>query len=146
LEYDQDTWGYCLFDVGTFLDRFWSDPGAVDTPPEECTGDAEVANSVLGVPSESVAPYIRHVTEDEVELKAFDDDEFPLGDHWVRVDFMRRLGLNYPLPGRAAGGRRVRLWSDKRNRWPPPINRSQTVLWLMSVARLAKFGGESIFA
>src|SRR5689334_17453020 len=30
LEYDQDTWGYSLFDGGTLLDRFWSVPEAVD--------------------------------------------------------------------------------------------------------------------
>ncbi len=109
LDYDQDTWGYCLFDSGAFLDRFWSVPGAVDVPPTECAGNAEAVYSVFGVPAESVAPYIRHVTEAEHGFKAFDDDEFTLGDHWVRVDFMRRLGLNYPAPGQTAGGRHVKI-------------------------------------
>ena len=109
LEYDQDTWGYCLFDSGTLLDRFWSVPEAVDTAPEECAGSAEAVYSVFGVPPESVALYIRHVSEADYGLKAFDDDEFTLGDHWVRVDFMRRLGLSYPAPGRTAGGRHVKI-------------------------------------
>jgi hypothetical protein len=109
LEYDQDTWGYCLFDSGTLLDRFWSVPEAVDTAPEECVGNAEAVYSAFGVSPDLVAPYIRHVTEVEHGLKAFDDDEFTLGDHWVRVDFMRRLGLTYPAPGQTAGGRYVKI-------------------------------------
>jgi len=108
-EYDQDTWGYTLFDAGTLLDRFWSVPELVDMSPEECAGNFETVSSVLGVPPEWIAPYIRHVTEAEQGVKAFDDDEFTLNDHWVRVDFMRRLGLTYPSPGKVAGGRYVKI-------------------------------------
>jgi hypothetical protein len=39
--------------------------------------------------------------------KVIPDDQFSLGDHWVRVDFMRRLGLQYPTPGATAGGRYI---------------------------------------
>jgi hypothetical protein len=109
LEYDQDAWGYALFDGGALVDRFWSVPAAVDTAPEECMGNAEAVYSVFGVSPESVAPYIRHITEAEHGVKAFDDDEFTLGDHWVRVDFLRRLGLSYPAPGDTAGGRYVAI-------------------------------------
>ena len=109
LEYDQDAWGYCLFDGGTLLDRFWSAPEAVDTDPEECAGNAEAVFSIFGVSPDLVAPYLRHVTEADHGQKAFDDDEYTLGDHWVRVDFMRRLGLSYPAPGKTAGGRHVRI-------------------------------------
>lgn len=109
MEYDQDAWGYSLFDGGTVLDRFWSVPEAVDLSPEECTGSFETVSSVFGVPSESLAPYICHVTEIARELKAFEDDEYTLGDHWVRIDFMRRLGLDYPAPGQVAGGRYVKI-------------------------------------
>jgi hypothetical protein len=109
LEYDQDAWGYALCDGGTLVDRFWSVPDAVDLSPEECAGNFETVSAVLGVPAEVVAPYIRHVTEAEAEVKAFEDDEYTLGDHWVRVDFMRRLGLAYPEPGKVAGGRYVKI-------------------------------------
>ena len=108
-EYDQDTWGYSLFDGGTLIDRFWSVPEAVDVPPDECAGNAEVVSSTFGVPLETIAPYVRAVTEAEQGVKAFEDDQFTLSDHWVRVDFMRRLGLSYPPPGRAAGGRYVKI-------------------------------------
>jgi hypothetical protein len=107
LEYDQAAWGYCLFERGTLLDRFWSIPDAVETPPEECAGSVDVVSRVFGVAADAVAPYIRHVTD--FDAKAFDDDQFTLGDHWVRVDFMRRLGLAYPSPGQVPGGRHVQI-------------------------------------
>ncbi len=108
-EYDQDTWGYTLFDSGALLDRFWSVPAAVDVSEDECAGNFEVVSSAFGVPSDLIAPYIRHITEFDQGAKAFEDDEFTLSDHWVRVDFMRRLGLTYPAPGEAAGGRFVKI-------------------------------------
>ena len=114
LEYDQAAWGYCLFESGKLLDRFWSLPDAVETPPEECVGSVPTVARVFGVSAESITPYIRHVTEDDYETKAFDDDEFALGDHWVRVDFMRRLGIPYPSPGQVAGGRYVQIEETRR--------------------------------
>jgi len=109
LEYDQDTWGYALFDGGTFLDRFWSVPRDVDVSPEECLGNSEIVSSAFGVSPESIAPYIHQITEADQGVKAFGDDEFTLNDHWVRVDFLHRLGLNYPAPGGVAGGRYVKI-------------------------------------
>ena len=112
LEYDQATWGYCLFDSGTLQDRFWSMPDAVETPPEECAGSVEVVSCAFGVSADSVVPYLQHVTD--FDAKAFADDEFTLGDHWVRVDFMRRLGLAYPNPGKVPGGRYVKIEEARR--------------------------------
>jgi len=107
LEYDQAAWGYCLFEGGALLNRFWSIPDAVEMPPDECVGDATTISRLFDVPADSLAPYIRYVSDPNA--KAFDDDEFTLGDHWVRVDFMRRLGLAYPNPGQVAGGRHIRI-------------------------------------
>ena len=84
LEYDQAAWGYCLFEGGALLDRFWSIPDAVETPPDACAGSVPVVSRVFGVAADSIFPYIRHVTD--YDAKAFDGDEFTLGDHWVRVD------------------------------------------------------------
>jgi hypothetical protein len=112
LEYDQAAWGYCLFESGTLLDRFWSIPDAVETPPEECAGSVAGVSRVFGVAADSIAPYIRHVTD--FDAKAFGEDEFALGDHWVRVDFMRRLGLTYPSPGQVAEGRHVKIEEASR--------------------------------
>ena len=112
LEYDQAAWGYCLFESGTLLDRFWSIPDAVETPAAECAGNVAVVSRVFGVTRDSIAPYIHHVTD--FDAKAFAEDEFTLGDHWVRVDFMRRLGLKYPSPGQVAGGRHVKIEEPRR--------------------------------
>lgn len=109
LEYDQDAWGYSLFDDGKPLDRFWNSPEAVDEPAEDCAGNIAILTSTFGVASDSIAPYIRHITEADRRRKAFAHDEFPLGNHWVRVDFMRRLGLKYLNPGEAASGRYVKI-------------------------------------
>jgi len=109
LEYDEAAWGYSLFSGGLLLDRFWSIPAVAEMSPEACAGNIAAVSAAFGVPPRSVAPYIRHLTEVDYEQKAFEDDEFPLGDHWVRVDFMRRLGLTYPSPGKVAGGRYIRI-------------------------------------
>jgi hypothetical protein len=114
MEYDQAAWGYTLFESGQLRDRFWSLPDVVETPPDECAGSVDAVALAFGVPAESITPYIRHVTEDDYETKVFDDDEFALGDHWVRVDFMRRLGIPYPSPGLVAGGRYVQIQEARR--------------------------------
>lgn len=108
-EYDQETWGYRLFDHGTLMDLFWSNPEAVDESPEDYAGIPEIVSGEFCVPLETVAPYICHVSEANEEVKAFEDDEHTLNDHWVRVDFLRRLGLTYPEPGKVAGGRYVKI-------------------------------------
>lgn len=114
LEYDQATWGYTLFESGEMRDRFWSLPEAVETPPDECAGCVDAVARAFGVPAESITPYIRHVKESDYDTKAFADDEFTLGDHWVRVDFMRRLGIPYPNPGQVTGGRYVQIQEARR--------------------------------
>ena len=107
-EYDQAAWGYSIFENGSLRDRFWSLPELVGTDAAECKGDVEAVCIVFDAPPESVAPYIRHLGSDmDPEKKAFEDDEFALSDPWVRCDFMRRLGLSYPEPGKTEGGRHV---------------------------------------
>lgn len=110
MEYDQATWGYCILEKGSPRDRFWSVPETVDADPSECKGDVAVICALFDVSSESVAPYLRHPDAAVgFDSKAFEDDEFDLRDHWVRCDFMRRLGLTYPGPGRTDGGRHVHI-------------------------------------
>jgi hypothetical protein len=107
LEYDQAAWGYSLFERGSVLNRFWNIPEIVEVPPDDYTGNLEILCRVFGAGPKSIAPYLQQVTESAG--KAFSDDQFTLGDHWVRVDFMRRLGLEYPEPGKAIGGQYVRI-------------------------------------
>ena len=115
LEYDQDAWGYVLFKDGSLLDQFWNIPEAVEVEPEDYRGHADVVSSAFAVPLETVRPYLRRMTDDSSTEKAFDDDKFELGNHWVRVDFMRRLRLNYPHPGQTVGGRYLRIEEKVRS-------------------------------
>ena len=107
LEFEQAAWGYFLFDRGRAIDKFWNIPEVVEVPSNEFAGNVETVSRVFGAEPQSIIPYLQHVTDSAG--KAFDDDEFALGDHWVRVDFMRRLGLQYPSPGEATGGQYVEI-------------------------------------
>jgi hypothetical protein len=107
-EYDQTTWGYTLFVDGAEADGFWSLPELVEVDPVTVRGNPSLVSRILGVPESSIAPYLQQFSSEPLESpKVFPDDEFSLDDHWVRVDFMRRLGLQYPTPGETAGGRYI---------------------------------------
>jgi hypothetical protein len=109
-EYDQAAWGYVLFLRGAVSDRFWSVPEIVEEDAAAVRGTPSALSGVFGVPESGVAPYLQHLSSDVPETsKAFADDECALSDHWVRVDLMRRLGLQYPAPGETAGGRHIQI-------------------------------------
>jgi hypothetical protein len=109
-EYDQEAWGYTLFLDGETSDRFWSIPEVVDEEPAAIRGTPSVLSAAFSVPESNVAPYLQHLAPGLSETsKVFPDDEFELGDHWVRVDFMRHLGLHYPDPGNTPGGRYLQI-------------------------------------
>lgn len=110
LDYDQLTWGYILYVNGAASDRFWSVPEIVEEDPILVRGRASVLSDVFGTAESAIAPYLRHLPADSRETtKAFMDDKCELGNHWVRVDFMRRLGLRYPNPGTAENGRHIQV-------------------------------------
>lgn len=98
----QDDWGYEAFAQGQCVDQFWNRP---PDPPglRPAPGDVGVMARTFGVPPETIAPYLRQVGWDEAPGTAFPDDEFALTDHWVHVDFLRRLGIRYPSPGAGVG-------------------------------------------
>ena len=101
MEYQQDCWGYTLFEQGKMQSYFWNIPSIVEEEPAKCRGDAQLLARLYHVSVKQLAPYLRHITqEDTVETtrKVFSDDQYTLGDHWVRIDFMRRLGIKYPNP------------------------------------------------
>ena len=115
-DFHQETWGYSLFESGKLLDRFWNSPSMSETPPEEWVGNVPALVRVFGVMAETIAPYLCHITTENCRTKVFDDDESVLGDHWVRLDFMRKLGIPYPSPGEVAGSRYVQI-EEPRSRF-----------------------------
>jgi hypothetical protein len=99
-EFDQSAWGFDVYDKGQSVARFWNRPEVVEEDPRSLAVDPNVIAAKFGVGVEDVAPYLKHLAPDADDPgKAFPADEFSLGDHWVRCDFMRRLGLRYPNPG-----------------------------------------------
>lgn len=99
-EYDQFAWGFAVFENGHTVARFWNRPEVVEEDPLACTVSPNLIAGMFGVGFEGVAPYLKHLDpETDDPGKAFPGDEFSLGDHWVRCDFMRRMGLRYPNPG-----------------------------------------------
>jgi len=99
-EFEQAAWGFDVYEKGEAVARFWNRPDYVEEDPGSCAVDPQILAGRFGVGVDEIAPYLKHLAPDANELgKAFPADEFELGDHWVRCDFMRRLGLRYPEPG-----------------------------------------------
>jgi hypothetical protein len=119
--YDGDFWTHVLFELGEERDRFASMPDCFEDEPvlaaELCTrwaGNPAVIAAAVNRPVGQISPYLVHESggdEPEVDERgayiiprdyqptmAFDDDESPIGDPWVFVDFWRRLGIAYPAP------------------------------------------------
>jgi hypothetical protein len=110
--HDEDLWMYTLSVEGEDVDHFtpipdyWFD----DLPDEErelwAGNAAVVARYWPGVEAKAIENYLVPWDLDEEEPgKAYDDDEFEYHDCWQLVDFMRKLGLLYPLSeqGQALG-------------------------------------------
>jgi len=115
LEYDQAAWGYSLFESGQLLDRFWSLPDAVETPPDECAGSVDAVARAFGVPPDSIAAYIRHVTESDYDAKAFDMTSSPLattGCEWTSCGGLVFL-IRVPVRSQVADTFRFRRDDDR---------------------------------
>ena len=104
--HDGDLWMYVLFENGVVVDQFnpipdyWQEVDAKER--QRWRGNAvEVAKRVPNVSEESIRKYLIPWNDDILECeerkKACPDDVFFYGDDWQLVDFMKRLGLTYPL-------------------------------------------------
>jgi hypothetical protein len=100
LEYDESAWGYCLFQDGKLIDTFWNDHVTVEQPKIECTANIDILASMFKVAKSDVQPYLMDISGKENLGKINANDEFELEDPWVRVDFMKQLGLIYPENGK----------------------------------------------
>lgn len=101
--HDGDLWMYTLFVNGEIVDQFnpipdyWSDELS-EEEIESQKGDAvTVSKYVPAGKSSAIENYlIRWDLEAEEPGKAYPDDQFDQED-WQLLDFMRKLGLPYPL-------------------------------------------------
>ncbi len=99
--HDGDLWMFVLFADGAEIGRFNPMPDYwEELPPEEMAmwqGDADlIAQRIPGVSAAAIARYFK-AWDDEDAGKAYPDDEFEYGDCWQMCDFMKRVGLAYPL-------------------------------------------------
>lgn len=98
--YDEDFWGYFLYDKGREMDRFSPDPEyfGEDEDSEKYSGNAEIVSKYFGVPRESIEKYIVRWQDEyyeEGDIMAYEDDEFPYADCWQMADFMKKIGFPY---------------------------------------------------
>ena len=100
LEYDQDAWGYCLYQKGQLIDNFWNNHLTVDLQIDKCTADIDLISNKFQVDKELIKLYLIDIANKEDLGKVNENDEFELDNHWVRTDFMEKLGLHYPESGK----------------------------------------------
>lgn len=106
-EFEQSAWGFSVYEKGIRASHFWNRPELVEEAPEPCLADAEDIAARFGIEGARIARYLQPLDPDSEEMgKAWEEDRFSLDEHWVRCDFMGRLGLPYPDPG-TAGARHV---------------------------------------
>lgn len=93
--YDDDFWGYELWQGGRELDQFASVHDYFDkgSPPDK-PGDADLLARCFGVEPERVRRYLLPWDE-EPDGCAYEGDEFPAGDSWQMADFLDALGFDY---------------------------------------------------
>ncbi|MDE6580500.1 MAG: hypothetical protein K2K41_08210, partial [Ruminiclostridium sp.] len=67
--YDEDFWGYFLYDNGREMDRFSPDPEyfGENEDSEKYSGNAEIVSKYFGVPLESIEKYIVRWTDEYYE-------------------------------------------------------------------------------
>ena len=99
-EFDQIAWGYCLYQEGKLADQFCNDPDVIEEEPAAYRGNIDTLIKTFNVEKSKIEPYLKHISEIKDSTKAFSDDECTLDDHWVRADFMKKLGLTYPDNGK----------------------------------------------
>ncbi len=102
--HDDDLWMYILFSKGEPVDQFNPIPdywlkNMPESEKQEWAGNAAiVAQHWPGVVPESIGNYLLEWDLDEADSdNAYADDHFPYNDCWQVTDFMRRLGLTYPI-------------------------------------------------
>ena len=107
--HDEDLWMYQLFENGEVVDQFNPIPEYWDgLEPDEIKrwagNAAAVAQRVPGLDAGQISKYLIR-WDDELfasaeTLKAYPTDAFSYGEDWQLVDFMRKLGLDYPIDDR----------------------------------------------
>jgi hypothetical protein len=109
--HDGDLWMYLLYEGGEVVDQFNPVPNYWQELEEDerrsWRGNSdEIARRVPGLTPEQIAKYLVEWDDEVFEAaerkKAYPADQFYYGDDWQLIDFMNKLGLDYPLDDRGA--------------------------------------------
>jgi hypothetical protein len=118
--HDEDLWMFQLFHKGELVGRFnpvpdyWQDVISGQELESWRGNAAEIAAYVPGLPAQSIDKYFVRWDELAEEDKAYPDDEFEYGDCWQIVDFMAKLGLEYPIDEEGhVQGQVYKLWTKQ---------------------------------
>lgn len=102
--YDDDFWGYCLYDRGKKLDCFCPIPdyfGEIDEKERLfLAGNAEILAQAFHVPAQKLNRYLCCWAETKLEEKAYSDDRYGYNNVWQIIDFINALGFPFPLSDR----------------------------------------------
>ena len=98
--HDGDLWMFLLFTRGEQVAQFNTVPGYWGrVEPADWLPDPSIVAAVVpGADPAELAPYLQPWDDDAPELgaKVWPGDEFGHGRDWQLIDFMRRLGFDYP--------------------------------------------------
>lgn len=116
--HDGDFWMYTLFVNGQPVDHFNPIPDYFDDNVSEeelnaFKGNVQtIARFVLSVDIKNIENYLIRWDLDKENVKAYPDDEFANED-WQLLDFMRKLGLAYPIDNHGKpNGQVYKLWTQ----------------------------------
>ena len=107
--HDGDLWMFSLFENGKVLDQFNPLPDYWQEldPDERLTWQgnaAKIASHLSGVSADQIEKYLVQWTDEVLDSderkKAYPTDQFYYGDDWQLVDFMGKLGFDYPIDDR----------------------------------------------
>lgn len=100
--YDEDFWGYFLYDNGKEIDFFSPMPDCLGEITEDeykkFSGNSKLISKYFGVSEDKIKKYLVYWTEeliDDCDSKAYEDDEFGQCNCWQMADFMNKIGYPY---------------------------------------------------
>lgn len=101
--YDDDYWGYFLYQNGMELDRFASLPDYFEpgSPPDR-PGNAPLLARIFSAAPGDIEPYLlpwpqAAAASDEEDVYACEGDFYAVNDSWQMTDFMEALGFDFDL-------------------------------------------------
>jgi len=131
--HDGDLWMYILYVDGKQLDQFnpvpdYWDEDMSDEDIVSWKGNAAIVAKYAGpVQPSAIANYLKRWDLDAEEIgKAYPDDEYDNED-WQLLDFMRKLGLPYPLyDDGMPSGHTYKVWTKELpiKQMPTPAGRA----------------------